>query len=39
MIFKDWYSLVVADGSGASPSPASSPTPGEALTQRKLKND
>ena len=37
MIFKDWYSLVVAGGSGASPPPASSPTRGEALTQRKLK--
>ena len=37
MILKDWYSLVVAGGSGASPPPASSPTRGEALTQRKLK--
>jgi hypothetical protein len=37
MIFKDWYSLVVTGGSGASSPPASSRTRGEALTQRKLK--
>jgi hypothetical protein len=36
MNFEDWYSLVVADGSGASP-PRHFPPRGEALTQRKLK--
>ena len=37
MMFEDWYSLLVASGSGACPPPASSPTRGEAFTQRKLK--
>jgi hypothetical protein len=37
MISKDWVSLVVTSGSGASSPPNSSPPLGEALTQRKLK--